>query len=228
MNNLHHLCHKYIQGMKFNKLTFIRFTEPKIRPCGTKRVMAEFMCDCGDVSIKAYSSVKHGGIKMCRHCGYKQSGQSKSTHGLCKHHLYAKYRDMINRCENPKVDRYHCYGGLGIKVCDEWRKDFKVFYDWCMANNWVKGLTLDRKDVNGNYCPENCRLIPMREQHFNKRNTFYVDVNGEKVSVTKLLYYNDKMRLYRNIHDGVTKGKSIQYYIGKHNLKIPPRDYIAE
>ena len=207
---------------RYNRLTFVKFTEPKIRANGAKRRMALFRCDCGDESVKAYDSIKCGGIKSCFNCSKIIRVESRATHGLCKHPLYAKYRDMINRCENPKVDRYNVYGKRGIKVCNEWRRDFKVFYEWCIANNWTKELSIDRIDVNSDYSPSNCRLITMREQHFNKQNTFYLDIDGQQISATKLLFFNKKEHLYHKLRYQSIKKYDVKAFMKKHDLLMPP------
>lgn len=73
------------------------------------------------------------------------------THLLKKHPLYRRWCNIKSRCYNPNTHNYSNYGGKGIILCDEWRNDFKAFYDWCMINGYHKDLTLDRIDSNGHY-----------------------------------------------------------------------------
>jgi hypothetical protein len=205
-------------GTKTNKLTLLQITEPKIRLNGNKRAMGLFKCDCGNTSIKAICSVKSGHIKQCLNCSKLTRASALTKHGLIKHKLYYKWRDMLNRCYNVNVDRYQNYGGSGIKVCDEWKKDFKAYFDWCILNGWKDGLSIDRIDVYGNYCPENCQFITMKEQAFNKRNTFYVIYNNEKVSLAKLLYEKGISKKYYTVWQGLKAGKNLEYYIKKYKL----------
>jgi hypothetical protein len=83
---------------------------------------------------------------------------------------------MKGRTLNPKNKDYIDYGGRGITLCDEWL-DVQNFYDWAMSNGYEedKGLSIDRIDNDGNYCPENCRwttpTIQSRNQRIYKNNT---------------------------------------------------------
>jgi hypothetical protein len=94
------------------------------------------------------------------------------------------------------------WGKRGITVCDEWKNDFKVFYDWSMSHGYQDDLTIDRIDNNKRYYPEHCRWATTKEQNRNKKNTKPISYNGK----TQLLdewakEYNIKpktlwMRLY--------------------------------
>jgi len=90
---------------------------------------------------------------------------------------------MISRCTNHKSDSYPSYGGRGIKVCDRWM-DFGNFF----ADIGVipKDMSLERIDVNGDYCPENCTIIPMKRQARNRRNTLYITHFGERIKLADL------------------------------------------
>jgi hypothetical protein len=128
---------------------------------------------------------------------------------------------MKKRCYNKKVDKYKNYGARGITVCDEWLNSFEVFCDWCLNNGWQEQLQIDRIDVNGNYCPSNCRMITKVENGFNKTNTFYVEFDGIKIGLSELLYRNKKSNKYRCIWMGIKTGKRpIEYYINKFELKL--------
>lgn len=107
-------------------------------------------------------------------------------HGMSKTRLYRIWAAMKSRCYNPQKDHYSEYGGRGIEVCDEWRLDFVSFMNWAIQNGYSEQLTLDRIDVNGNYCPENCRWITIREQNYNKRTTTIVLYKGNKYTIYEL------------------------------------------
>ena len=77
-----------------------------------------------------------------------------STHN---NRLYNIWYNMKRRCNNERAKDFKNYGAKGIKVCEEWEKDFITFYNWAMTTGYDKTLTLDRIDNKENYCPENCK-----------------------------------------------------------------------
>jgi len=87
---------------------------------------------------------------------------------------------MKQRCTNPKTKKYHNYGGRGITYCKEWESP-EPFLKWAVENGYEEGLTLDRKNPDGNYEPSNCRWITYREQNINKRDTVLFEINGESM-----------------------------------------------
>lgn len=81
------------------------------------------------------------------------------------------YLSMIDRCLYPDTPAYPYYGGRGIVVCDRWmQKDGEGFKNFVEdMGERPEGTSLDRIDVNGNYCPENCQWADPLEQSLNKR-----------------------------------------------------------
>lgn len=92
------------------------------------------------------------------------------THDLSGTRLYSVWRDMKQRCLNPNNRIYKHYGARGIKVCDAWSSDFKVFYDWATDSGYQEGLSIDRIDNDGNYEPSNCRWVTKSIQNMNRRS----------------------------------------------------------
>ena len=125
-------------------------------------------CDCGRETVVAGAELRHGGQKSCGCHQQEWAAAARRKHGLSRTDLYYVWRNMINRCEWPGVHNYHRYGGRGIKVCDEWRRDFNAFAEWALANGYQKGLQIDRIDNDGDYEPSNCRFVTPAENNRNK------------------------------------------------------------
>lgn len=89
---------------------------------------------------------------------------------------------MRQRCENENYTHYHHYGGRGISVCPEWHQ-YEIFKTWALSHGYSDTLTIDRIDVNGPYCPSNCRWATKSTQNNNRRNNRYVTYQGERHTV---------------------------------------------
>lgn len=92
--------------------------------------------------------------------------------------LHYVWHSMKKRCESPNCHNYIYYGGRGIKLCTEWHS-YKVFKEWALQCGYREGLTIDRKDNNGDYEPLNCHWITQQEQSYNKRNNRRILFDGK-------------------------------------------------
>lgn len=122
--------------------------------------------------------------------------------------LFRIWGNMRTRCSNKNTSYYHRYGGRGIIICEEWRNNFKAFYDWAMSNGYTDNFTIDRIDNDGNYCPENCRWITIGEQALNRSKHHYYVVNGETKSLAEWCYIHKKN--YKSVRDRLKRGWSIE------------------
>lgn len=112
------------------------------------------------------------------------------------------YRNMRDRCENSANKRWDCYGERGISVCPEWKANRASFYTWCMENGWAKGLEIDRRDVNGNYEPSNCRFVDNLVQANNNRRNHKITWNGQthNISEWERIFNVPKLSLQKRIN----------------------------
>lgn len=169
-----------LTGKVFGRLEVLKVDESK----KTRKTYWLCKCDCGNVK-----SVRSDSLGRTLSCGCLKKEQdfmnlnleNKQMHGKTQHPLYPRWVAMINRCENPKAERYKNYGGRGIKVCTEW-KTFENFYNWAINNGFDKSLTIERIDLNGNYEPNNCKWITANEQYFNKTTNVWHTYNGETLT----------------------------------------------
>ena len=94
--------------------------------------------------------------------------------------LYSSWQAMKQRCLNPNNPKYPRYGGRGIKICENWL-DIVGFYSWAKESGWQEGLTIDRIDNDGNYCPENCRWVSVSMNSKKKRTTKISDAVANEI-----------------------------------------------
>jgi len=144
----------------------------------TKYRYGVYLCECGAEFRTGTANVKNGHTKSCGCYNKQRVKESNTTHGLRTHKLYYIWVGVINRTTNQNNKDFKNYGGRGIIVCDEWRNDFKLFYDFAMKNGWEKGLEIDRRDNDKGYSPENCRVVSKNINQQNKRKLMSTNTSG--------------------------------------------------
>ena len=151
---------KDLTGQKFGRLTVIEKTT-KRSPHG--EIIWKCRCKCGNITEVRGSNLLGGHTKSCG-CLYKET---REKHGDAKKgeraRLYNIWIMIKDRCYNPNNRAYKWYGGRGIKVCEEWENNYPAFKTWALANGYKEGLTIDRIDNDGDYCPGNCQWITRAE-----------------------------------------------------------------
>lgn len=142
-------------------------------------------CRCGTIKTVRLAELKNG---KSTNCGCIRSAKLRlrnAKHSLSRHPLYRIWRGMIERCYYDKHVAYNRYGERGIKVCDEWQNDFMTFYNWAIANGWRKKLEIDRKNNDGNYCPENCRIVTQLINARNKSSNRMLTFDGRTMCMSE-------------------------------------------
>lgn len=185
---------KDLKGLRFGRLKVIEFAGKQY---GNKNYW-RCICDCGNIKDVYQSNLTCGITHSCG-CLAKERF-TRRTHGQRHNKIYKIWESMKRRCNSEKSQRYACYGGRGIKYTPEWEK-FEGFYDWAVSSGYVEGLSLDRINPDGNYEPNNCRWIPLKEQAYNKTNSVKFTYNGTTKCLSEWanIYDIPYERLYQRI-----------------------------
>ncbi len=189
---------KNIIGMRFNSLIVLKMhhKEQLYLNNGVKNGFKYFYlckCDCGNNCVVSYNHLISNHTKSCGCLNFK--------HNLTNSRLFKIWSGILNRCYNKNNHKYKNYGGRGITICDEWKNDFKVFYDWSITNSYQDNLTIDRIDVNGNYEPSNCRWVNQKTQQNNKNSNLWITYDNQTYTLSEwseilnINYYTLKSRL---------------------------------
>ena len=138
-----------LTGMRFGRLTVVSKTRSE-----GGRVAWVCKCDCGNETTPLTNCLLKGRSKSCGCLNHEKFGDRVRKHGQYGTRLYKIWANMIQRCCNPKHGYYHLYGAKGVTVCEEWMH-FEAFCNWAMANGYADKLSIDRKDNNEGYYPDN-------------------------------------------------------------------------
>lgn len=175
-------------GKQCGYWTVIERGPNRILPCGEPMAMWLCECKCGTRRLVRAADLRNGTSKSCG-CYQKQRASEASTkyiHNTRQNsRLYAIWSSMCYRCTKPDHPMYYLYGERGIMVCQEWLDSFDCFAQWAYQNGYQDTLTIDRINVDGNYCPSNCRWATPKEQANNRRTCVYLTYNGETKTATQ-------------------------------------------
>lgn len=203
-----------LTGRRFGRLTVIG-----IEDTNTRKTYWACQCDCGKMKRVRSDSLLRGSIRSCgclkeerdkinlnssaskkkfEETGYKVGGTR----------LYGIWQNMKGRCNNPNDARYDRYGGRGIKVCGEWETDFIAFHDWAIASGYSDDLTLDRKDNDGDYCPDNCRWATQKEQSNNRSTNIKITIGNATKNLTEWceIFKLDNKKVFARYYRGAFSG----------------------
>lgn len=176
-------------------------------------------CKCGRFKIIHEHVLRRQLTKLCRQCVIENP-----LGGVKNPRLYKAYCAIIQRCENPKSKVYNYYGGRGISLCREWRDSFEDFARWALERGYNDGLTIERNDVNGNYCRDNCSWVTQKDQMRNTRRNVFLEFNGERKCVSQ---WSEELgisakAIYNRIESGWSVEETLTCPVEKRRKKVNP------
>ena len=141
-------------------------------------------CVCGKTRIVQSNNLRTGHTTSCGCAQTDMLVKRNTTHGLERGEVYQCWSGMKARCYNQKAVGYKNYGGRGIQVCEKWRESYASFYK-DMGEKPDSTYSIERRDNNGNYAPENCYWATRIVQANNSRWNRIVTINGRTKNRTQ-------------------------------------------
>lgn len=171
--------YRNLVGQVFGELTVTAFTE-------TRNGQSYYLCacSCGKEKPVRGSHLTDGSTQSCGCRHFELIGAKKRTHGQSRTNLHAIWRSARARCRNPKHPGYEHYGGRGIEFCERWDSFENFATD--MGERPSPTHSIERKNNDGNYCPENCVWATPVEQTNNRRLTVRVEYHGKIQALSPL------------------------------------------
>lgn len=165
---------KDLSGLRVGRLSVTKLWQK--RPYrGSTAIYWRCICDCGEIAYVAATSLAHDHTKSCGCAKLDGIMFAQRTHGQSRSATYNSWRAMTSRCTYEKDKSYKYYGGRGIRICEKWQA-FEGFME--DMGECPKGLTLERRDSNANYEPDNCIWVTRTEQTKNKSNSRVLTIDG--------------------------------------------------
>lgn len=197
-------------GTVFGKLTVKEVVTPTKAKC---------LCECGTEVVVAIYKLRSGNNRSCGcmvRLTRERIGDLNKTHGMAnsrisgyKSRSYGIWQAMKDRCTNKNRDDFHRYGGRGISVCASWAASFEQFL--ADMGEPPEGLTLERKNTDGNYELSNCEWATRLTQGRNNANVKYLTLRGETKPLWKWIedMGMPRGRYYTRLRAGWTQEEAI-------------------
>lgn len=171
-------------GQKFTRWTVVSKSKSIRYVNGTSVPIWLCKCDCGSTKEVRAVHLRSGKSGSCGCLQKEIAAETSFKHGEHNAPMYVVWVALLQRCENPKNKSYKNYGARGITVCPEWH-DYAIFHR-DMAPAYQNGLTIDRKNNDQGYSPENCRWVSNKVNCRNRPKVLMVDWQGISLPLNDL------------------------------------------
>lgn len=155
----------------------LKLRRPNLSEDMSNKIISMYNDDVGVKAIAKNLGIARSTVFKC----LKKNGIEFEigTHHKSKTIEYRVFGRMRNRCNNKNNADYKYYGERGIKVCDRWMDKDNGFTNFLAdMGKMPVGFSIERKDFNGDYCPENCIWIPKQDQPKNTRRCRFFELGG--------------------------------------------------
>lgn len=137
-------------------------------------------CSCGGTKTVKSNLLISGGVQSCGCIKREQTVARNTTHGLSRHPMYSLYCGIKERCLNANASNFHNYGDRGISICERWiGPNGFVNFLADMGERPSKRHSVERKQNNLGYSPENCEWALRTQQSRNTRVNHLLTFEGE-------------------------------------------------
>lgn len=164
---------RHFVGERFGRLVIVRMVSGVDWECA---------CDCGVVRSYFASNLTQGMTRSCGCLRREASSARRTTHGGSRTPEYLVWENMWRRCTEPSNKQFKNYGARGIGVCARWESFAAFAVD--MGERPSSAHSIERKDNDNVYSPENCVWATARTQGRNRRNNRVITVGLRTQTLT--------------------------------------------